>query len=142
MLMASCSSKDNKMDFVDTRDSEFKIGQIWKYKTRPNEPDSRLTVCKVEVAGKLGTVIHVSISAVKIKSPQNKNGEATEISHLPFAESAVKQSVLQIAQEKAALPDYSEGYQTWRKAAEQGKGGVWTIAVAEAIAVMETALNK
>lgn len=130
------------MDFVDTLNSEFKIGQIWKYKSRPSEPDSRLTVCKVEAAGKLGTVIHVSISAVKIKSPQNKNGEASEISHLPFAESAIKKSVIEIVQEKAALPNYSEGYQTWRKAAEQGKGGVWTIAVSEAIAAMETALNK
>lgn len=142
MLAASCSSKDSKMDFVDTQSSEFKVGQVWKYKTRPNEADSRLTVCKVETAGKLGTVVHVSISAVKVKSPKNKDGEASEISHLPFAESAIKQSVIELAQEKVALPNYSGGYETWRNAVEQSKGGVWTIAVADAIAAIETALNK
>lgn len=142
MLLVACSSKQKTMTFADTQDSQFKPGQVWKYKTRPNETNSTLTVCKVEVAGKLGTVVHVSIAQVKVKSPQNKEGLATEIAHLPFAESAVKQSVTTLANERVALPDYQSGYASWRNAVEGGRGGIWTISVAEAIGAMESALNK
>ncbi len=130
------------MTFVDTQDSEFKVGQAWNYKTRPVETNSTLTICKVEVVGKLGKVVHVSISDVKVKSPQNKDGFATTIAHLPFAESAVKQSVSGLVRENVALPDYRGGYDSWRKAVESGKGGVWTITVAEAVSAMESVLNK
>ena len=138
----SACTKENKMTFVDTQDSEFKVGQVWNYKTRPTEINSTLTICKVEVVGKLGTVIHINIADVKIKSPQNKDGFVTKISHLPFAESSVKQSVTQMIKEGAALPDYREGYESWRGAVEGGKGGIWTISIAEAVAAMESALNK
>ena len=142
ILMASCSSKENKMTFVDTQDSEFKVGQVWNYKTRAAETNSTLTICKVEVVGKLGKVIHVSIADVKVKSPQNKDGFATKIAHLPFAESAIKQSVSNLVKEGVALPDYREGYDSWRNAVEGGKGCIWTISVAEAVAAMESVLNK
>jgi hypothetical protein len=127
---------------LDTQDSEFKVGQVWKCNTRPNEPDSTITICKVEACGTLGTVIHVSINDVKIKKRRNKDGHATKISHLPFAELAIKQSVTQLAQEKVTLPNLSEGYQPWRKAAEAGKAGIWTVTVDEAVAAMEKAMNK
>ena len=130
------------MTFLDTQDSEFKVGQVWNYKTRSAETNSTLTVCKVEVAGKLGVVVHVSIADVNIKSPQNKDGFATKISHLPFAESAVKQSVTQMVKEGVALPDYRGGYDSWRDAVEGRKGGIWTVSVAEAVAAMESVLNK
>jgi hypothetical protein len=141
MFMTSCS-KNEKMTFTDTQNSEFKVGQVWNYKTRSNETNSTLTICKVETVEKLGTVVHISISDVKIKSPQNKDGEAQVISHLPFAESAVKQSVTQILRVGVAPTNYVEGYQIWRNAVENGKGGVWTVTVAEAINAMESTLNK
>lgn len=130
------------MTFTDTQDSQFKVGQVWNYRTRPNETNSTLTICKVEVVGKLGKVVHVSIADVKVKSPQNKDGFATKIAHLPFAESAVRQSVTDMAKEGVSLPDYQGGYDSWRSAVEGGKGGIWTISVAEAIAAMESVLNK
>ena len=139
--MTSCS-KNEKMTFTDTQNSEFKVGQVWNYKTRSNETNSTLTICKVEEVGKLGIVVHISISGVKLKSPQNKDGLAQEISHLPFAESAVKQSVTQLVTNGVATTNYVEGYQIWRKAVEEGKGGIWTVTVSEAINAMESMLNK
>ena len=130
------------MTFTEAKDSDFKAGQVWSYKTRPNEAASTLTVCKIEVAGKLGTVVHVSIDGVKVKSPQSKGGEANTIAHLPFSEAAFRQSTSKLIQEGVPLPNYTEGYATWRKAVEDGKGGAWTITVAEAIASMESVLNK
>jgi hypothetical protein len=116
ILITSCSPKENKMTFVDTKDSEFKVGQVWNYTTRAAEANSTLTICKIEVAGKLGKVIHVSIADVKAKSAQNKDGFATTINHLPFAEPAIKQSVSNLVKEGVALPNYREGYDSWRKA--------------------------
>jgi hypothetical protein len=139
--MSACT-KENKMTFVDTQDSEFRVGQVWNYKTRPAETNSTLTICKVEVAGKLGKVVHFSVADVRIKNPQNKDGFATNISHLPFAESAVKQSVTQLLKEGVGLPEFRHGYDSWREAVEAGKGGVWTISIAEAVAAMESVLNK
>jgi hypothetical protein len=40
------------------------------------------------------------------------------------------------------LPNLSEGYQPWRKAAEAGKARIWTVTVDEAVAAMEKAMNK
>jgi hypothetical protein len=137
----SCSSKD-KMTFTETQGSDFKTGQVWSYKARADEGDSTLTVCKVETAGKLGTVVHISVKGVKLKNPTSKDGVANNIAHLPFSETALKQSVSKLIQEGAVLPDYVEGYSTWRKAVEGGKGGVWTTTVAETIASMESVLNK
>jgi hypothetical protein len=142
MLLATCSPREGKMTFTDTQDSEFKVGQVWDYRTRPTETNSTLTICKVEMAGKLGKVIQISLADVRVKSPQNKDGFATYIAHLPFSESSVKQSVIQLVKEGVALPDYREGYDLWRNSVEKGEGGVWTIPVAEAVAAMESLLNK
>jgi len=142
VLLATCSPNEEKMTFTDTQDSEFKAGQVWNYRTRPTEANSTLTICKVEIAGKLGKVIHISLADVKVKSDKNIDGFATNISHLPFSESAVKQSVTKLVKEGVALPDYQEGYDLWRNSVESGEGGVWTIPVAEAVAAMESLLNK
>jgi hypothetical protein len=42
----------------------------------------------------------------------------------------------------AALPAFEDGYHEWRSAFDQGKAGVWTSEVSEAIAGMESALNQ
>jgi hypothetical protein len=47
-----------------------------------------------------------------------------------------------LVKEGVALPDYREGYDSWRNAVEGGNGGIWTISVAEAVAAMESVLNK
>jgi hypothetical protein len=142
LLFATCSPKENKMKFIDTQDSEFKVGQVWNYRTRPTETNSTLTICKIEIAGKLGKVIHISLADVKVKNPRKVDGVDTHISHLPFAESAVKQSVTQLVKEGVELPDYKEGYDLWRNSVESGEGGVWTIPVAEVVAGIESILNK
>lgn len=101
-----------------------------------------MTICKVEEVGKFGTVVHLSVKDIRMKSPQSKDGVAQFIAHMPFAESAVKQSVTQLVRVEDAPTNYFEGYQLWRSAVEKGKGGVWTTPVAKAIDAMETAVNK
>ncbi len=51
---------------TDVTDSKFKVGQVWKYKARPNEENSVFTVVKVENESKLGNIIHISVRNLKI----------------------------------------------------------------------------
>ena len=62
---------------------------------------------------------------------------------MPFAESAIERSVTSLERESGPVPDFAEGYQQWRQAFDAGKGGVFTITVAEAFdAVTSIARNQ
>jgi hypothetical protein len=106
--------------------SKFHAGQVWAFTPPTNQPNARLTVLRVESGGKLGTIVHVALSGVSYGDGQ------TQIQHLPFAESAVERSVTTLERESGPVPDFAEGYRQWRQAFDAGKGGVFTISVAEA----------
>ena len=114
----------------------FRVGQVWHYKTRPQEPNSTFTIVRIDnLPG--GTVIHISVRSVKVRNPRSKTGFSETIAHSPFWESAIRQSVDQLAEENAESPNYEEGYREWRRAIDAGEGGVFTISVAESIDLME-----
>jgi len=106
--------------------SRFRAGQVWAFTPPTNQPNARLTVLRVESGGKLGTIVHTAISGVSYGDGQ------TQIRHLPFAESAVERSVTTLERESGPVPDFAEGYRQWRQAFDAGKGGMFTISVAEA----------
>lgn len=106
--------------------SKFHAGQVWAFTPPTNQPNARLTVLRVEDGGKLGTIVHIAISGVSYGSGQ------TQIQHLPFAESAVERSVTKLERESGPVPDFADGYGQWRQAFDAGKGGIFTISVAEA----------
>jgi len=56
---------------------------------------------------------------------------------MPFARDAIEKSVTKVVKE-GDVPEFQDGYNEWRKAC----GGVYTIAVAEAIAVGEETFRK
>lgn len=124
----------------DTTESKYKVGQVWNYKTRPNEKKSTFIVVRVESHPKLGNIIHIALRDLKLRKP---SGEFIETAgHLPFAEGAVNKSAVKLVKEKADLPDYEEGYGMWREAFDAGRAGVYTITIAEAVGVMEQTLNQ
>lgn len=124
----------------DTTESKYEVGQVWSYKTRPGEKASTFVVVKVESHPKLGNVVHIALRDLKIRKPDGNFIEAA--GHLPFAEAAIDVSAVKLLKEKAELPDYEEGYGLWREAFEAGEAGVYTMGVAEAVGVMEEALNQ
>jgi hypothetical protein len=111
---------------------KFQPGQVWTYRTRPGEKASRLTILRVEPYGS-GTAVHVYVSGVSIINPAAPKGKSTFISHMPFTEEAIDKSVLQLVDQSEQLPRFEEGYATWKEQADQGKAGVFTVGVAEAI---------
>src|SRR6266540_3582863 len=89
-VAVGCSNDQNQTVFTDTDKSEFKVGQVWSYKTRPGEEPSTLVVLKVETAPGWKPIVHVGLTGLKIKTAK---GFQDTIPHMPFDETALKNSV-------------------------------------------------
>ncbi len=118
--------------------NEYKEGQVWRYHTRPVEPESTLTICKVESHAQMGTIVHISVENLKVKNARRPQGFSDRLPHTPISTDALDQSVTELVKEDAPLPDYLEGYRTW----QEHRGGVFTIPVAECIEFTERAINQ
>jgi len=121
--------------------NKYEVGQIWSYKTRAHESDSKVTILKVESYDKLGTVIHIYVSGVAIENPNDPDNPHDDISHMPFSEQAINESVTELVG-KTDVPDCSEGYGIWKEAFENGEAGVFSIQVSESVSFMEDTLNS
>jgi hypothetical protein len=140
---AGCSGSGGKIQPpVETTESEFRPGQEWAYRTRPGEESSTLTILRVERAPELGAIVHVAIEGLAIRNPANPAQPIRSIGHLPMSEAAVQQSVTRKLRDDAPLPDFEEGYQMWRRAYDSGKGGIFSIPVAEAVATVAGTLPQ
>jgi len=127
------------MSFAQAKD--FAVGQVWEYKTRAVEPNSFLTIVKIENV-KDKTIIHISLENVKIKNSHAPSGYGESVSHMPIAKQSLKESVTKLLKSNAKLPAYEEGYNLWREAFEKGEGGYFTISVSKCIEFMEQTINK
>ena len=109
----------------------FAVGQVWRYKTRPGEEKSRLTIIKVETLGG-HSMVHIALSNLVFKL----DGQPmSECSHLPFSEQAIRESVLVL--EGATQGDIElGGYNDWRAAFDAGKAGVFTDPVDKTVDAM------
>jgi hypothetical protein len=120
----------------------FVPGQVWTYTTRPGEEGSRIVICRVEEDPKLGEIVHIHVNGVRLKNKHAPDGFSDQIGHMPYSGDALRKSVGKIERAGTALPHFEDGYQEWRSAFDNGKAGVWTASVSEAIAGMEAALNQ
>jgi hypothetical protein len=121
---------------TEVKDSKFRPGQVWQYKTRPGEEDSTITILKIETLPKLGTIVHIRVEKIRLKNCTG-GPEPDKFEHMPFARDAIERSVTKLVRENK-VPDFSDGYAQWRNAC----GGVYTISVAEAIGVSEENFSK
>lgn len=137
--LTGCKDQIDKRDF---QDDKFKVGQIWKYKNRLGEENSTITILKVEKYDKNGIVIHIGVNGLKLKNPQRPNGFSDNIGHLPLSKDAMLKSVTTLVSENNTLPDFIEGYNTWKEAFDNNKGGVFSIAVGEAVKYVEETMKS
>ena len=101
-----------------------------------------MTVLKIDRDPKLGVIVHVAVAGVRIKNPHRPDGVSKTLPHIPMTEDAMDKSVIKMVGEKEQLPDYQQGYNTWRKSFDSGRGGVFSTSIAEAVSFVEGALNK
>ncbi len=118
-------------------DSKFRPGQVWEYKTRPGEEKSFLTILRIESLPKIGTIIHIRVDRVRLRNCTG-GPEPDNFQHMPFTRDAIEHSVTKLEKESSDVPAYKDGYDEWHNAC----GGVYTISVAEAVAVADATFKK
>lgn len=118
---------------ADTRfqTTKFSPGQVWTFHLDPSEPQATLTILKVETLEKLGEVVHISVSAVRVP------GGVTRIGHLPMSGAALRNSVVELVGTDNAPADLG-GYEQWKRA----KGGVFTTSVSDAMSFVRQTIER
>jgi hypothetical protein len=120
---------------------EFCAGQEWKYSTRPNEQNSTLVILKVEEYEGVGEVVHIALDGLSIRNIDNPEAPHSDISHMPFVADTVRECITELVG-YTEIPDFSEGYECWKEAYEDGDAGFFTITVAESVEFMEETLSN
>jgi hypothetical protein len=118
-------------------DVKYSPGQVWDYRTRDGEESSTITVLRVESLPKIGVIIHVRIDGIRLKNCSGGPGPTT-IGHAPFTKDALDRSVTKLIEQQHTLPDYEQGYNSWREAC----GGAYTIPVVEMLKADEVTFNS
>jgi hypothetical protein len=115
-------------------DQKFQPGQVWTYKSRPDETGSTLTILRVDSNEKIGVIVHVRVDGLRAHNPQGELVPSVE--HMPFTRDAILLSVDHLLKSNQPLPTL-EGLERWRSDC----GGVYTISVRDAVVIMEKTFN-
>ena len=121
---------------------KYKEGQVWSYKTRENESNSKIYIVKIEYNKTIGKIYHIYIDNLNIKNPYQKSKIQNNLSHSPVSEKTLDDSVIKIVTAKYENNiNISDGYVAWKEAFDDGKAGVVTIPVNEIIQCIEDVAN-
>jgi hypothetical protein len=121
---------------------DFVEGQVWSYRTRPNEGASTLLIGKIEKDPTLGVIYHISISGLSIRDSRAESGVRHELPHIPVSQQTLQSSCLQLLGNAAPNPNFAQGYAEWKKAFDQGQAGVYSISVAEIVDIADKMLRR
>ena len=119
----------------------YEVGQVWSYKTRESENDSKIIILKIDADYDETEIIHVCVEDVAIKTPDSHEKPIDYISHMPFSREAIDSSVIDII-DRIEVPDFSEGYNVWKEGYTKGEAGIFSIPVSKAVEYMETTINE
>ena len=121
---------------------KYKEGQVWSYKTRENESNSKIYIVKIEYNKTIGKIYHIYIDNLNIKNPYQKSKIQNNLSHSPVSEKTLDDSVIKIVTANYENNiNISDGYVAWKEAFDDGKAGVFTIPVNEIIQCIEDVAN-
>ena len=121
----------------------YQEGQVWSYKTRPQDPHSKLYIVKIEADENLETIYHLYIDGLNMKNPRIKEGIQTTMPHIPASEKTLNESIIQIETGEAIdSEEFNEGYLVWKKEFDKGGAGIWTIPVSEIISYVEEVITE
>ena len=141
-ILTNCKGQTKEKSNMGATSGKFQVGQVWKYYNRPGEDSSTLTVLKVEKYEKGDTIIHLRVDGIKLYNPNVASGYSSFIGHMPFSEKTVSNSVTILVGHNSNLPEFSEGYNQWKEAWDNGKGGYWTVDLKDAIEGMDSVMRQ
>lgn len=121
-------------------EGRFEDRQVWRYRTRAGEEGSRVVVGRVERWERLGVVVHVRLTGLRLANPRIAGGLSGTIDHLPLSEQALGDSVLELTTEPPDLAGFEDGYASWREAFDRGQAGVFSVPLPEVLAFVERGL--
>ena len=115
--------------------TKYAVGQVWEYKTRPQDKGSLLRIQRMTDLDK-ETVYHLSIIGVRFERPDI----AGVLPHIPVSKKTLDASVSQLSFSSAAFPTTAvdEGIAEWQRA----KGGVFIIPVSEIVGIADETLSQ
>lgn len=104
----------------------MEVGQKYSFSIEGNHPDPHFVVCKIDLDhGK--EIVSISFGGLKFINPHSDTGFGETISHAPVEKKALLNDQIKLLESGVELPEYEEGYKTWRQAFEAGDGGYFTI---------------
>ena len=98
---------------------DYEVGQVWSYKTRPQEPNSTLMILRIDNSSKLGAVVFIGLKELRVQHPSGK--VFPSMSPLPFKKEALDQSVNQLVGKADKLMPSDFGYAKWKEAQRAGR---------------------
>ena len=116
---------------------QYQEGQVWEYRTRPEDTGSVLRIQKIEEGtgfAKYGPIYHISIIGVQFRDVPLSG----TLQHLPVSRETLDASVTRLSNSAATFPSAKPGIEEWRSA----KGGVFTIPLAEIIGAVEQGFKQ
>jgi len=121
------------------RSEKFSIGQVWRYATREGEEESRVHIGMIEAMANGDVIVHIKITGLHLRAPGGSEGSV--VGHMPLTEQALEKSVTELTGETADLEGLEGGHATWLEAYRSGKGGVFTLSVAEAVDLIQRMIS-
>ncbi|MFV2060356.1 MAG: hypothetical protein ACC653_06695 [Gammaproteobacteria bacterium] len=120
----------------EEQQSSFIAGQVWSYKTRQHEQNSKLTILKVDYF-ESAVVVHIRLDNVAVMDPGVSKGVRTVVSHMAFMQTALQSSVVKLLDKNRRLPEFSKEYQQWREGDGVGTAWAWHFSVSKALKGLE-----
>lgn len=117
----------------------FEAGQIWRYRTRAGEDQSRACIARVDMLDNGTPVFHLYLDGVRIANPHVADGSGIQtcLPHVPVSLHTLQASLTELQASQQPMPDISEGWQQWKDA----QGGIFTITLAEILDTIEQAMR-
>lgn len=122
--------------------NDYRAGQIWQYHTRPGEEQSRLYIVKTDTLRDGAQAFHIHIDHIAIRNAHLAGGIQTDLPHAPVSAQTLDESVTRLDGTTDELPDISEGYAVWREAYDAGRGGVFTLPVAQLLDLVQQTADR
>ena len=100
-----------------------------------------MTILRIDVEPRYGNIVHVAVSGLSLQAPRAPGGRIWELSHLPFTEEAIDQSVTELVETLPETPISGE-YTVWREMFAKGEAGVFAVPLGELIALTEESISQ
>ncbi|ADV66538.1 hypothetical protein [Deinococcus maricopensis] len=121
--------------------TRFQAGQVWAYRARPQDRGATLTVLRVDVHPRLGTLVHIRLDGLNLRNPYTPGGVQTDVPFLPLSARALESSVTFNLRDDAPTGDFQNVYDEWRAAFDDGDAGVWSLPVRDIVDALEDAIR-